>query len=276
MGEATSCPVAWQWLVVARSICAASLNLFWSSEEVSQICYCTFKQFSLIFLAVFWGLHHSIDRCTVLNCSDEMWKEIITNFSHKLWSYSLLLKSTKINALSSACFFLFSALVCTWLEFICDSNSVTHSAMVPLTLRTFLLTAIMASSGLTQANNTVEVISTRFPISTINPLGPISQAGNLPGFQNYSRANHHRSPPYCKESTSLTDTFKVINTFISCVVFVVGLVGNATLLRIIYQHKCMRNGPNALIASLALGDLMYIIIDIPISVYKVRLCPQRP
>ena len=50
----------------------------------------------------------------------------------------------------------------------------------------------------------------------------------------------------------------------------VGLVGNATLLRIIYQHKCMRNGPNALIASLALGDLIYIFIDIPINVYKVK------
>ncbi|KAG7232569.1 hypothetical protein INR49_008382 [Caranx melampygus] len=30
----------------------------------------------------------------------------------------------------------------------------------------------------------------------------------------------------------------------------------------------MRNGPNALIASLALGDLIYIAIDIPINVYK--------
>jgi len=39
--------------------------------------------------------------------------------------------------------------------------------------------------------------------------------------------------------------------------------------KIIYQNKCMRNGPNALIASLALGDLIYIIIDIPINVYKV-------
>lgn len=141
--------------------------------------------------------------------------------------------------------------------------------MVRLPLRMFLLTAIMAFSGLTQANITEEVLNT-FPISTINPLGPISQAGNLPGFQNHSEDNQRKPPSYCKERTSLTDTFKIINTFISCVVFVVGLVGNATLLRIIYQHKCMRNGPNALIASLALGDLMYIIIDIPISIYKVK------
>lgn len=31
----------------------------------------------------------------------------------------------------------------------------------------------------------------------------------------------------------------------------------------------MRNGPNILIASLALGDLLHIIIDIPINAYKV-------
>lgn len=77
-------------------------------------------------------------------------------------------------------------------------------------------------------------------------------------------------PPMCLVSTSIESHFKYINTIISMLVFVVGLVGNATLLRIIYQHKCMRNGPNALIASLALGDLIYIIIVIPINVYKVH------
>uniref|UniRef100_A0A8D0Y097 Endothelin receptor type B n=1 Tax=Sus scrofa TaxID=9823 RepID=A0A8D0Y097_PIG len=48
-----------------------------------------------------------------------------------------------------------------------------------------------------------------------------------------------------------------------------GPIGNSTLLRIIYKNKCMRNGPNILIASLALGDLLHIIIDIPINVYKL-------
>ncbi|CAG5928620.1 unnamed protein product [Menidia menidia] len=77
------------------------------------------------------------------------------------------------------------------------------------------------------------------------------------------------APPQCLVSPSISNYFKYINTMISIAVFVVGLVGNATLLRIIYQHKCMRNGPNALIASLALGDLIYIFIDIPINVYKL-------
>ncbi|KAL0970592.1 hypothetical protein UPYG_G00244130 [Umbra pygmaea] len=77
------------------------------------------------------------------------------------------------------------------------------------------------------------------------------------------------APPVCLQGTSIKATFKYINTMISCVIFAVGMVGNATLLRIIYLNKSMRNGPNALIASLALGDLIYIAIDIPINVYKL-------
>ncbi|XP_022532706.2 endothelin receptor type Ab [Astyanax mexicanus] len=82
----------------------------------------------------------------------------------------------------------------------------------------------------------------------------------------------HRSsstPPSCSRRTGMKLTFKYINMVLSCVIFVVGMVGNATLLRIICQNKKMRNGPNALIASLALGDLIYIAIDIPINVYKL-------
>lgn len=62
-------------------------------------------------------------------------------------------------------------------------------------------------------------------------------------------------------------------------IFVVGIIGNSTLLRIIYKNKCMRNGPNVLIGSLALGDLLYILIAIPINVFKVgylwcKLCEK--
>nr|XP_019957007.1 PREDICTED: endothelin B receptor-like [Paralichthys olivaceus] len=79
-----------------------------------------------------------------------------------------------------------------------------------------------------------------------------------------------RLPPMCTGPTEIRDTFKYINTVVSCLVFFVGIIGNSTLLRIIYKNKCMRNGPNILIASLALGDLLHIIIGIPINVYKVR------
>ncbi|XP_066516370.1 endothelin receptor type B-like [Hoplias malabaricus] len=78
-----------------------------------------------------------------------------------------------------------------------------------------------------------------------------------------------RRPPMCTGPTEIRDTFKYINTVVSCLVFVVGIIGNSTLLKIIYKNKCMRNGPNILIASLALGDLLHIVIDIPINVYKL-------
>ncbi|MEQ2174686.1 hypothetical protein GOODEAATRI_010302 [Goodea atripinnis] len=79
----------------------------------------------------------------------------------------------------------------------------------------------------------------------------------------------NQTPPSCHQQTSIKGTFKYVNTLLSCLIFAVGIIGNTTLLRIIYQNKSMRNGPNALIASLALGDLIYIAIDIPINVYKL-------
>lgn len=83
-------------------------------------------------------------------------------------------------------------------------------------------------------------------------------------------------PPMCIKQTEIKHAFKYVNTFVSCLIFVVGIIGNSTLLRIIYKNKCMRNGPNVLIGSLALGDLLYIIIAIPINVYKVSLLsPQK-
>lgn len=79
------------------------------------------------------------------------------------------------------------------------------------------------------------------------------------------------SPPMCIKPTEIKYAFKYVNTIVSCLIFVVGIIGNSTLLRIIYKNKCMRNGPNVLIASLALGDLLYIIITIPINVFKVNV-----
>ncbi|KAM5193210.1 endothelin-1 receptor isoform 1-T2 [Mantella aurantiaca] len=84
-----------------------------------------------------------------------------------------------------------------------------------------------------------------------------------------SQGNQTNTIVWCPERTKINHVFKYINTALSCAIFIIGMVGNATLLRIIYRNKCMRNGPNALIASLALGDLIYIAIDIPIMVFKL-------
>ncbi|XP_054471511.1 endothelin receptor type B [Anoplopoma fimbria] len=77
---------------------------------------------------------------------------------------------------------------------------------------------------------------------------------------------HH---PMCLESAGIRDAFKYVHTLVSVVVFVIGIVGNSALLKIIYVNKCMRSGPNILIASLALGDLIHIVIDIPINSYRL-------
>lgn len=104
---------------------------------------------------------------------------------------------------------------------------------------------------------------TPFPGTEINFLGTTHRPPNLALPSNGSMHG------YCPQQTKITTAFKYINTVISCTIFIVGMVGNATLLRIIYQNKCMRNGPNALIASLALGDLIYVVIDLPINVFKL-------
>lgn len=81
-------------------------------------------------------------------------------------------------------------------------------------------------------------------------------------------------PPMCSESAGIRDAFKYVNTVVSLGVFVVGIVGNSALLKIIYVNKCMRSGPNILIASLALGDLIHIVIDIPVNAYRVSYSPH--
>lgn len=107
-------------------------------------------------------------------------------------------------------------------------------------------------------------------------LGPShSSSTSLVSGNGSVQASPLPSPPACLRRTSMKVVFKYVNTVLSCVIFVVGVVGNATLLRIICLHKNMRNGPNALIASLALGDLIYIAIDIPIHIYKVAYSPPN-
>jgi hypothetical protein len=57
------------------------------------------------------------------------------------------------------------------------------------------------------------------------------------------------------------------------VIFIVGTIGNGTLVLIFVRHKQMRNVPNIYILNLALGDLLVIISCVPFTstVYTVRL-----
>uniref|UniRef100_A0A4W6EWL8 Endothelin-1 receptor n=2 Tax=Lates calcarifer TaxID=8187 RepID=A0A4W6EWL8_LATCA len=145
-----------------------------------------------------------------------------------------------------------------------------------------VLMACMTASGMCQINSAEaekgSLVQSTGLYSTISPsTGPSVHLGAsgadaqavVSGSSNETVVKRLIPPPMCLQMTSINDYFKYINTTISVIVFVVGLVGNATLLRIIYRNKCMRNGPNALIASLALGDLIYIFVDIPITAYKL-------
>lgn len=117
-----------------------------------------------------------------------------------------------------------------------------------------------------------EAAASRFVRDSQSGLEALEPANNnasvvLPPSQPGRPRSSH--PPMCIKPTEIKQAFKYVNTIISCLIFVVGIIGNSTLLRIIYKNKCMRNGPNVLIGSLALGDLLYIVIAIPINVYKV-------
>lgn len=49
------------------------------------------------------------------------------------------------------------------------------------------------------------------------------------------------------------------------VIFVAGVLGNGTLILIFVRHRNMRTGPNTYILSLAVGDLLVILIVVPFT-----------
>jgi hypothetical protein len=49
------------------------------------------------------------------------------------------------------------------------------------------------------------------------------------------------------------------------VMFIVGLIGNGTLVYTVLRNKNMRNTPNIFIVSLALGDFLLIAVSVPFN-----------
>ncbi|XP_017481734.1 PREDICTED: neuropeptide CCHamide-2 receptor-like [Rhagoletis zephyria] len=56
-----------------------------------------------------------------------------------------------------------------------------------------------------------------------------------------------------------------IITVLFALIFIVGVLGNGTLVIIFFRHRSMRNIPNTYILSLALADLLVIIICVPLA-----------
>ena len=49
------------------------------------------------------------------------------------------------------------------------------------------------------------------------------------------------------------------------IIFIVGVVGNGTLILTVLKNKNMRNAPNIFIVSLAFGDLLLILVSVPFT-----------
>ncbi|XP_017675017.1 PREDICTED: endothelin B receptor-like [Lepidothrix coronata] len=151
----------------------------------------------------------------------------------------------------------------------------TATTPAPAALALFL--TLLFSSARSQTPRALQesavpsgVLSQEQAYSLVQPsLFQEAQGSNLSGSLPGSSSSEPPLLPVCVKPADIRHVFKYINTIVSCTIFVVGIIGNSTLLRIIYKNKCMRNGPNVLIASLALGDLLYILIALPINVYKL-------
>lgn len=142
------------------------------------------------------------------------------------------------------------------------------STMWTVTLALFwgsLLVAGMADNQDSEPSPLIELSGTTPPVFLIPGKEKSNSSIHPP------KASH---PPMCSESAGIRVTFKYVNIIVSLLVFIVGIVGNSALLKIIYVNKRMRSGPNILIASLALGDLIHIVIDIPINAYRVSYLPH--
>jgi len=72
-----------------------------------------------------------------------------------------------------------------------------------------------------------------------------------------------------KASGSWHDRFVLIDSIlfptIYGIVFIVGLIGNATLIYMILANKPMRTKSNVLIVSLAAGDFLLILVSVPFA-----------
>ncbi|KAI8120053.1 Neuropeptide CCHamide-2 receptor [Lucilia cuprina] len=60
------------------------------------------------------------------------------------------------------------------------------------------------------------------------------------------------------------ETIFIIILFL--LIFIVGVLGNGTLVIIFFRHRSMRNIPNTYILSLALADLLVIIVCVPLAI----------
>lgn len=122
-------------------------------------------------------------------------------------------------------------------------------------------------------NNYVDVADKwRFSVCTHHPLGsqPAADMANISTNNNTLSINNYYDYAERPETYIVPALFAII--------FVIGMIGNVTLVLIFVRNKQMRNVPNIYIINLALGDLLVIISCVPFTstVYTVRIQNLNP
>uniref|UniRef100_A0A8C6VEV4 Endothelin receptor type B n=1 Tax=Naja naja TaxID=35670 RepID=A0A8C6VEV4_NAJNA len=116
----------------------------------------------------------------------------------------------------------------------CGFSSIGFSRLGDSSPRLAEITAPSLAASWTSAAPVAAEVEESFGASNASRPGSPGGAGRAPP----------PAYPMCadRSRTEIKKTFKYINTVIACLVFVLGIIGNSTLLRIIYRNKCMRNG----------------------------------
>ncbi|XP_078683158.1 endothelin receptor type B-like [Branchiostoma floridae x Branchiostoma belcheri] len=86
------------------------------------------------------------------------------------------------------------------------------------------------------------------------------------------RPNEMASLP-CPSPITVDHAVKITHIVLSAVIFLLGLTGNALVIRIVATKPDMRNAPNVLLAGLACGDLLFVLLCVPITAYNLYTVP---
>lgn len=95
------------------------------------------------------------------------------------------------------------------------------------------------------------------------------------GFANNTEEHHYDDFLDREQVEQATRIIQIVIPTLFAVIYVVGLIGNGTLIYIVAKNKHMRNVPNILIVSLAAGDFLMIFVSVPytISIYVLPTWP---
>ncbi|XP_060658154.1 neuropeptide CCHamide-2 receptor [Drosophila nasuta] len=114
-------------------------------------------------------------------------------------------------------------------------------------------------------------------VAAANTAGSnVSQLSNFSQLDVSGRGAHNASAEEVSQYVDVWDRPETyIVTVLFTLIFIVGVLGNGTLVIIFFRHRSMRNIPNTYILSLALADLLVIVVCVPVAtiVYTLESWP---